>query len=156
MGISGEPRNTHIDQALLLISRLERLSADSYWAHRASGLRGALLRSLDAGLVRDAVVGYYFGRLAREVKLREYAEIARLKGLTRARVTQLVNLTLLRPDTQRELLFKTKDISQCETATIPPEQEKNHGRERAGHAFTEKRQQKSKERGRIQKPALRL
>ena len=47
MGISGEPRNTHIDQALLLISRLERLSADSYWAHRASGLRGALLRSLE-------------------------------------------------------------------------------------------------------------
>lgn len=36
-----------IEQALLLVSRLERLSADSYWAHRASGLRGALLRSLE-------------------------------------------------------------------------------------------------------------
>jgi hypothetical protein len=47
MGISGDPRNPQIDQALLLISRLERLSADSYWAHRASGLRGALLRSLE-------------------------------------------------------------------------------------------------------------
>jgi hypothetical protein len=31
----------------LIISRLERLSADSRWAHRASGLRGSLLRSLD-------------------------------------------------------------------------------------------------------------
>ena len=30
----------------LLISRLERISADSYWAHRASGVRGALLRVL--------------------------------------------------------------------------------------------------------------
>jgi hypothetical protein len=28
----------------LLITRLERLSADSVWAHRASGVRGALLR----------------------------------------------------------------------------------------------------------------
>ncbi len=31
----------------LLIERLERLSADSPWAHRASGLRRALLRSLE-------------------------------------------------------------------------------------------------------------
>ncbi|HEX7975251.1 MAG TPA: hypothetical protein VF498_12645 [Anaerolineales bacterium] len=31
----------------LLISRLERLSADSVWAHRASGLRGALIRTLE-------------------------------------------------------------------------------------------------------------
>lgn len=29
----------------LLIARLERLSADSAWAHRASGVRGALLRA---------------------------------------------------------------------------------------------------------------
>jgi hypothetical protein len=27
----------------LLIARLERISADSVWAHRASGVRGALL-----------------------------------------------------------------------------------------------------------------
>lgn len=36
-----------IDLARLLISRLERLSADSYWAHRSSGLRGSLLRCLE-------------------------------------------------------------------------------------------------------------
>ena len=41
-----------VDQALLrrarqLAARLERLSADSFWAHRASGLRGALLRALE-------------------------------------------------------------------------------------------------------------
>lgn len=29
-----------------LIYLLERLSADSHWAHRASGLRGALLRAV--------------------------------------------------------------------------------------------------------------
>jgi hypothetical protein len=31
----------------LLLVRLERISADSYWAHRASGIRGALLRMLE-------------------------------------------------------------------------------------------------------------
>ena len=31
----------------LLLSRLERISADSYLAHRASGLRGALLRVME-------------------------------------------------------------------------------------------------------------
>ncbi len=33
----------------LLIERLERISADSPWAHRASGLRRALLRYLEEG-----------------------------------------------------------------------------------------------------------
>lgn len=40
----------------LLLNRLERISADSYWAHRASGVRGALLRAvedLEAGKIID-------------------------------------------------------------------------------------------------------
>jgi len=36
----------------MLLYRLERISADSYWAHRASGVRGALLR-----LSEDVVKG---------------------------------------------------------------------------------------------------
>jgi hypothetical protein len=28
----------------LLLARLERISADSYWAHRASGVRGSLIK----------------------------------------------------------------------------------------------------------------
>ena len=35
------------DQVRMLAARLERLSADSVWAHRAAGLRVALLRMLD-------------------------------------------------------------------------------------------------------------
>jgi hypothetical protein len=31
----------------MLSERLERISADSVWAHRASGVRGTLLRILD-------------------------------------------------------------------------------------------------------------
>ena len=32
----------------LLLARLERVSVDSYWAHRASGIRGALLKTSEA------------------------------------------------------------------------------------------------------------
>jgi len=35
-----------ISTACLLAARLERLSADSSWAHRASGLRGSLLKAV--------------------------------------------------------------------------------------------------------------
>jgi len=31
----------------LLLPRLERISVDSYWAHRASGVRGALTKMLE-------------------------------------------------------------------------------------------------------------
>jgi hypothetical protein len=31
----------------ILVFRLERLSVDSFWAHRASGIRGSLLRCKD-------------------------------------------------------------------------------------------------------------
>ncbi len=39
--------DTLIQQARLLVQRLERLSADSLWAHRASGYRASLLKALD-------------------------------------------------------------------------------------------------------------
>jgi hypothetical protein len=38
---------TLVAQAQQLSARLERISADSYWAHRASGVRGSLLRCLE-------------------------------------------------------------------------------------------------------------
>ena len=31
----------------LLLARLERISADSIWAHKASGVKGSLLRMLE-------------------------------------------------------------------------------------------------------------
>ena len=36
-----------VEIATILVERLERLSADSIWAHRASGVRGSLLRRMD-------------------------------------------------------------------------------------------------------------
>lgn len=43
--------STYTDQIRLLsllIARLERLSVDSHWARRASGLRGNIVKLLDA------------------------------------------------------------------------------------------------------------
>ena len=39
----------------LLLMRLERVSVDSYWAHRASGVRGGLLRALEKVEARQSV-----------------------------------------------------------------------------------------------------
>jgi len=42
----------------LLLPRLERISVDSYWAHRASGVRGALtklLEQMETGTAVDPV-----------------------------------------------------------------------------------------------------
>ena len=40
-------RDQKFKQINLLIDRLERLSADSIWSHRASGIRGSLLDCLE-------------------------------------------------------------------------------------------------------------
>lgn len=42
-----EPLEPNDKLIRLLLPRLERISVDSYWAHRASGVRGALVRMLD-------------------------------------------------------------------------------------------------------------
>jgi len=41
-----QPSN-QIQLVRLLLARLERVSVDSYWAHRASGVRGGMLRALE-------------------------------------------------------------------------------------------------------------
>ena len=70
----------------MLISRLERLSANSYWAHRSSGLRGSLLRALerieeqgeaDPGPALDELIEQEFtilGEAAREIRVNEWKE----------------------------------------------------------------------------------
>jgi len=41
-----QPSPNRLVFAYQLVAKLERLSADSYWAHQASGLRGSLLRTI--------------------------------------------------------------------------------------------------------------
>lgn len=54
-------------------------------------------------ITRMLVLGYHFERLVREGKFKNYAEIARLTGLSRARVTHLADLCLLSPRIQGAL-----------------------------------------------------
>lgn len=56
-------------------------------------------------ITRLLVLGHHFERLVREAAVKDYAEIARLTGITRARVTQIVGLTLLAPEIQDALLI---------------------------------------------------
>ena len=70
-----------VRQAKMLLDRLERLSADSIWAHRASGLRGSLIKKLaaldrgrfDISEIRELVRQGYFilYQAAREIPERE-------------------------------------------------------------------------------------
>lgn len=41
------PIATRFDQARMIVQRLERLSADSTWAHASSGHRGSLLKMIE-------------------------------------------------------------------------------------------------------------
>jgi hypothetical protein len=50
----------------------------------------------------------HFDDMVAKGQIEDYATIARLGGVTRARVTQIVNLTLLAPDIQEEILFLPK------------------------------------------------
>jgi hypothetical protein len=51
-----EFREPNVKMIRLLLERLERISVDSYWSHRASGVRGAftkLLAQIETGEVVD-------------------------------------------------------------------------------------------------------
>jgi len=65
------------------------------------------------------VLGYHFERLVRNGVVKNYAEIARLTGLTRARVTQIVDLTLRATDIQEAILCTRGRVVNSCAATIP-------------------------------------
>jgi hypothetical protein len=44
-------------------------------------------------------------------EVRDYADLARLGHVTRARMSQIMNLLLLAPDIQESLLYSNKEIS---------------------------------------------
>jgi hypothetical protein len=50
-------------------------------------------------------LAHHFEQLIRDGHVRDYAELARLGHVTRARITQVMNLLLLAPDIQEEILF---------------------------------------------------
>lgn len=58
-------------------------------------------------------------RLLAEGVARDYADLARLGGVTRARLTQIMNLTLLAPDIQEALLFLPRTLGGRDAITEP-------------------------------------
>ena len=56
-------------------------------------------------ITRLMALAIEFNRLLREGQIASQAEIARLGHISRARLTQIMNLTLLAPDIQEALLF---------------------------------------------------
>ena len=55
-----------------------------------------------------------FDRLVRDGVVADYAELARLGQVSRARITQIMNLMQLAPDIQEQLLFLPR-VEQGET-----------------------------------------
>jgi hypothetical protein len=56
-------------------------------------------------ITRYMALAIYYEDLIRQGHVHDYAEIAALGHVTRARVTQIMNLRLLAPDLQERLLF---------------------------------------------------
>jgi len=54
---------------------------------------------------RLMALAIHFDRLVRQGAVRDYAELARLGGVSRARVSQIMDLLNLAPDIQEEILF---------------------------------------------------
>lgn len=54
---------------------------------------------------RIMALALHFQELISRGDIRDYADIARLGHVTRARLTQIMNLTFLAPDIQEEVLF---------------------------------------------------
>lgn len=59
-------------------------------------------------ITRLMALAIKFDRLLRDGIARDYADLARLGSVTRARMTQIMNLLNLAPDIQEEILFLPK------------------------------------------------
>ena len=62
-----------------LAERLERISVDSVWAHRASGIRGALIRAMDQLAAGDTMHSQTLNKLY-QAGFYILEQAARIKG----------------------------------------------------------------------------
>ena len=60
---------------------------------------------------RLMALAHHLEHLVVSGQVKDYAELARLGHVTRARITQIMNLLLLAPDIQEEILFLPKTVS---------------------------------------------
>src|SRR5947208_397811 len=90
------------------------LECDVYFARRRKGSREAVVgaeptvpaeRGRVPRMAKLMALAIRFARLVQEGVVADYAAIARLGRVSRARVSQIMNLLMLAPDIQTELLF---------------------------------------------------
>ena len=93
------------------------LECNIHFRRRGRGSRKEICRGESPAAVADRVPGRVprisrfmalairFERLIHAGEVTDYAELARLGHVTRARITQIMNLRLLAPDIQEQLLF---------------------------------------------------
>lgn len=76
--------------------------------------RGKAPAPVEAGsiprITRLMALALRFDRLLREGAVQDYAELARLGHVTRARMTQIMGLLNLAPDIQEEILFLPRTV----------------------------------------------
>lgn len=56
-------------------------------------------------IAKTMALAIQMGQLIRDGVVKDQAELARIGGVTRARVTQIMNMLCLAPDIQKEILF---------------------------------------------------
>ena len=67
-----------------------------------------------ARIARLVAVAHRVESLVRNGEVADYADVAQAAGITRARVSQLINLLLLAPDIQEQLLFMVRPARGCD------------------------------------------
>ena len=101
-------------------------------------------------IARLMALAIRFDQLIQAGEVYDYAEIGRLGNVTRARVTQIMNLLMLAPDIQEEILFLPRvtggrdpiNLQQLQSITLTPDWRKqrkmwveisSHNRLKDGH-----------------------
>ena len=69
-------------------------------------------------IARLMALAIHFDQLIREGKVRDQAEIAQLGHVTRARLTQIMNLLTLAPEIQEQLLLQPASITERQLRPI--------------------------------------
>jgi hypothetical protein len=69
-------------------------------------------------IARLVALAHRFAAELRSATAASMAELAAQRGITRARMTQIMNLLLLAPDIQEELLFLPPTVRGCDQVTL--------------------------------------
>jgi len=94
------------------------VETDFHFERRGRGSRRVLESGTDpaadrpvgrlARVTRLMALAIRFGKLIQAGEVADYSELAHLGHVTRARITQIMNLLMLAPDIQEEILFLSR------------------------------------------------